>query len=242
MPTFGHNSLYYYNLGWIMEFSELKPGISVEGDEIKSLKTDKKQNSYIYLIAGMHGDEVEGVYVLKELQKELEGLDDVTLPILSIPLLNIDGYKKGMRVNSHLVDLNRNFPSKSWSGEFSKDKYNPGSEPLSEPESQYLVKLFKKYPPKLIIAFHSWTPMLNYNGEKALPICEFLSARSGYEIVKDTIPNHPTPGSLGEYASEEFDCPVITYECPTLDDENSLETIWQESRESLIELFKSDLL
>ena len=54
-----------------MIFRELRPGITVAGEKIPAFFSDvlSPQNKYIYLIAGVHGDEVEGVYVLQKQQR-----------------------------------------------------------------------------------------------------------------------------------------------------------------------------
>ena len=129
-----------------MIFSPLKSGKTVEENEIESFKTDFSHKKYLYLMGGTHGDEVEGVYVMAQLFKWLQSDHSISeLPIIAIPILNVDGYRAGTRVNSHAVDLNRNYPTKDWSGEFKKKKNNPGPSALSEPENIYLEKLFKKF-------------------------------------------------------------------------------------------------
>ena len=73
-----------------MIFSEIESGLSVEGNTITAFKTDVKAQKYLYLMAGVHGEEVEGVYVLKELfnwLKQEHVLKD--MPIVVIPILNI---------------------------------------------------------------------------------------------------------------------------------------------------------
>src|SRR5690606_4829252 len=125
-----------------MIFSELESGTSVEGHPIPVFKTDIKANKYLYLIGGVHGDEVEGVYVLKELFQWLKNEHSLKdLPIIVVPILNVDGYRAQSRVNAHSVDLNRNLPTKDWAPGFTQARYNPGSKALSEPENQFLVKL-----------------------------------------------------------------------------------------------------
>ena len=102
-----------------MIFSPLTSGHSVEENEIEAFKTDISADKYLYLMAGTHGDEVEGVYVLQQLfswLKEEHSLKD--LPIVVVPILNPDGYRSGSRVNSHAVDLNRNYPTENWCGDF----------------------------------------------------------------------------------------------------------------------------
>ena len=102
----------------IMDFIEVKvSGRSVEGDEIPCFRSESKASNYVYLIAGTHGDEVEGVYVLQQLFDWLKEDEECNLPLIVLPILNIDGYRASTRVNSHGVDLKRNYPSNNWSPE-----------------------------------------------------------------------------------------------------------------------------
>ena len=224
-----------------MIFSELESGSSLEGLPIQVYKTDIKAPKYLYLLAGVHGDEVEGVYVLKELFAWLKmehTLKD--LPMIVVPIVNVDGYKNQTRVNAHLVDLNRNLPTKDWSGTFKEAKYNPGPKPLSEPENQFLVKLFDKYRPGFIISFHTWKPILNFNGE-CEGVARYLSEFNHYEIAGDI--GYPTPGSLGSYAVEKYGSPVLTFECPELKKHrDSLKDIWKENEEGLKKFFQTDMI
>lgn len=210
-----------------MNFLPLKSGVSVEGDEIPALKNEVKSNKHVYLIAGTHGDEVEGVYCLDKLLSWIRGVDIPDLPLIVVPILNVDGYRSGSRVNSHGVDLNRNFPSSCWSSKFKDKKYNPGNAPLSEPETMFLTKLFEKFNPAQVITFHSWKPMLNYNGNcKAL--ADFVSSYNSYKVVSE-IEGHTTPGSLGNFAPKEYAAPVLTVELPELNDDIMLKDIWKEN-------------
>ena len=191
-------------------------------------------------MAGTHGDEVEGVYVLQELFDWLKEDEDVNLPLIVLPILNVDGYRASSRVNAHGVDLNRNFPSSNWTKEAREKKYFPGEKALSEPENQFLDKLFQKHPPRFILSFHSWKPMLNYNGD-CENVAKFLEGYNSYPVHSE-IEGHPTPGSLGEYGPEKYQTPVLTFECPLLSEEVSLRKIWEENKQGLQDLLKSDLL
>ena len=226
-----------------MDFLELKSGSSVEGTEIKAYRSGKKAKTYTYLMAGVHGDEVEGVYVVKSMFTWLQENDDINedLPLIVIPILNVDGYRAGTRINANGVDLNRNFPSQYWTPKARASKYNPGKAPLSEPENQFLVKLFDKYPPKLILTIHSWKPMLNINGEDCEKYANFIKQYNDYPVVPD-IEGHPTPGSLGEYGPEKYEAQVLTYELPVISEENSLKQIWENNSEGLKKLFTSNLI
>ncbi|MCK5884038.1 MAG: DUF2817 domain-containing protein [Bacteriovoracaceae bacterium] len=216
-----------------MNFTDLRPGHSVAGDEIIAFRSENKASKYIYLIAGVHGDEVEGVYVLNQLVNWLKENEEIELPFIVIPNLNIDGYIAGTRTNSHAVDLNRNFPTTTWKKGYKEKRYFPGEAPLSEPENKYLLKLFGKFPPKLIFTFHSWIPMVNYNGD-CKSIAEAISKVNNYPVVAEDIEGHPTPGSLGDYAKEELKVPVVTLECPVLADDKGLKEIWLENKDALI--------
>ncbi|MEX0797933.1 MAG: DUF2817 domain-containing protein [Bacteriovoracaceae bacterium] len=223
-----------------MIFHPLESGASVEGNPIEAFRTDIKSKTHLYLIGGTHGDEVEGVYVLKELFEWLKTEHSLEeLPIVVVPILNPDGYRAGTRVNSHAVDLNRNYPSANWNETAKKAKYNPGPEALSEPENKFLEKLFNKFKPGFVLSFHSWKPLLNYNGD-AKDIAEYLSSYNEYKIVPDI--GYPTPGSLGTFVPETYHAGVLTFECPVLNDELSLKDIWKENAEGLKTLIKSDLL
>lgn len=224
-----------------MIFSELESGSSLEGHPIDVFKTDIKASKYLYLIGGVHGDEVEGVYVLKELFQWLKNEHSLKdMPMVVIPILNVDGYKNQTRVNAHLVDLNRNLPTKDWTNSAKEPRYNPGPKPLSEPENQFLVKLLDKYKPGFIMSFHTWKPVLNYNGE-CKDIADFLSLYNKYETASDI--GYPTPGSLGTFAVEKYHAPVLTFECPELKKHReSLKDIWLENEEGLKKLFGTELI
>lgn len=223
-----------------LNFLQLKSGKSVEGDVIQSLRSETKGPNYLYLMAGVHGDEVEGVFCLQKIVKWLEAQDDLELSMIVIPILNVDGYRAGTRTNAHGVDLNRNLPAKSWISDKRSERYDPGAAPLSEPENQYLDKLFQKFPPRLILTLHSWKPMINYNGD-CREVAELLGRYNSYPVVAD-IEDHPTPGSLGDYAPERYNSPVLTFEFPVIDDNYSLKSIWEENRIGFETLLKSDLV
>lgn len=216
-----------------MIFSELRSGTSVEGDEIKAYKSESTGNKYLYLMAGVHGDEVEGVYVVDQLFKWLKE-QDFDIPMIVIPIVNVDGYRAGTRVNAHGVDLNRNLATDCWTAEVRAPKYNPGKEAVSEPENQFLTKLLDKFEPGLIISVHSWKPMVNYNGD-CEDIAKYMNSHNGYEIADDI--GYPTPGSLGTYGSVNLNSPVVTFECPTLSDDVTLKSVWDENEAAFKGIF-----
>jgi protein MpaA len=223
-----------------MKFTELESGTSVKGEKIKAYKSDIDAPKFNYILGAVHGDEVEGAYLAIKLHEWLAETTEVSLPMIIVPIVNVDGYKAGTRVNGNGVDLNRNLPSAQWTPEAREAKYFPGKAPLSEPENQYLVSLFKKYPPRFILSFHSWYPVINYNGA-CKEIAEFLASYNKYPIEADFL-SHPTPGSLGEFGPQEFKSPVLTFECPVLSETVTLESVWKENEEAFKKLFTSKMI
>ena len=218
-----------------MKFIELAHGTSVKGEKIPAFKSALDAPKYNYILGAVHGDEVEGAHLATKLHEWLSETNEVDMPIIIVPIVNVDGFKAGTRVNGNGVDLNRNLPSAEWSPEAREEKYFPGKAPLSEPENKFLVELFTKYPPRFILSFHSWYPVINYNG-KCKEVAEFLAQYNKYPIEADFL-THPTPGSLGEFGPQEFKAPVLTFECPVLSETVTLDSVWKENEEAFKKLF-----
>ncbi|MCL6590122.1 MAG: DUF2817 domain-containing protein [Firmicutes bacterium] len=163
------------------------------------------------VIAGIHGNELPGVWLAQDLLKDLKlrPARDFNGQIIVIPLANPDGFLARSRVNAHGIDLNRNFPAKNFrKGHFSKD-FNPGKKPASEPETKMILEIAAKYMPDLIITLHAEMGCINYDGP-AQEIAARISEINGLP-VKSSI-GYPTPGSLGTYFGVERGIPVITLE------------------------------
>jgi protein MpaA len=198
---------------------------------------DSRHTPTVYLLGGVHGDEIEGIYVLEQF---FSWIKQESLPLwfnlVVIPCLNLDGNQLKQRVNHRGVDLNRNLPTKDWTSHCTEKKYFPGPRPLSESENQFLLSLFQQYPPTMALSFHSWIPMLNYNGD-CLETAVFLNEHNHYPLAGDV--GYPTPGSLGTYLPEFYQAPVLTLEFPLLSSGTTLEDIWLSNKKGLQELFFS---
>ena len=185
-------------------------GQSVSGLPLFSydLRGEKKNQSPILILSGVHGDEPEGIWAGKSFLGEALKKEELFHDLVFIPVLNPDGFFQNRRTNENKIDLNRNLPTKDWTEKFEKEKYRPGPEPLSEPENKALIQWIKSHQPRLILSLHSWKPLINVNG-KTEPYSSILSQETGYKIAEDI--GYPTPGSLGSYGQEN-QIPVITYE------------------------------
>ena len=214
-------------------YTEIESGYSVHGKEIPMYTNSIKADNYIYLIAGVHGDEPESVFVLKQLFSWLQ-LQNIIKPIIVIPAVNPDGLAAGTRVNGNGVDLNRNWPCSNWSNKFAESRYNPGARPLSEPENIFLYNLFKQFKPSIILSFHTLRPMLNPNPH-AKNVANYLAKYNNYKVV-DYI-GYPTPGSLGSYVDEVLNCGIITYELPEASLKLSMHDIWLNNETALQNYF-----
>lgn len=188
-------------------------GQSVDGREIKLFAYGTGALA-VLLIGGVHGDESEGYLLVERLQQALSANelklrgDELTLYV--VPRLNPDGCANDRRTNGHNVDLNRNLPTKDWSGEFNNVRYYPGSGAGSEPESKLTLELVEAIQPAAIFSMHSYEhAMINFNG----PCEDLAQAMSAHNTLppKGDI-GYPTPGSLGTYTGWERTIPTITLE------------------------------
>ena len=176
---------------------------------IFSTEFGKKGDPCVLILGGVHGDEVEGIFVAQALLGEWSQNFPYKLHLTLIPVFNVDGLLHHRRTNGHLVDLNRNLPTKDWTDQYEKEKYYPGLSANSEPENQMLVKWLDENSPQFILSLHSWKPLLNVNGDCSFE-AEVLSQETGYKVVPDI--GYPTPGSLGTYTGQERNIPTLTYE------------------------------
>ena len=223
---------HYQNNHW----SETAVGTPIPLFASKDLRL-LKGTSPILLMGGIHGDEPEGVELAeKTLQWLLEDAKkpqpEVRNEWILIPCLNVDGFKKNQRTNARGVDLNRNYPSKSWSPQHEKERYFPGPSAGSEPEIKAVVNLLHEYQPKLVIHCHSWNPCIVSSGERALKDAHRLAKSSGYEVVPEI--GYPTPGSLSQYGWHDHKFPVI---CIEEQEGAPLHEVWPHFAQGIKEIF-----
>ena len=210
-------------------------GMSSGGHPIiyKHLKLDENPKR-ILLIGGVHGNETEGVQFMHEFCLEFadgQRRSPFQHEILLIPAINPHGVLHHHRLNANQVDLNRNMPTKDWSKKFSEKKYYPGKMANSEPETKLLVALLASFNPHFVISFHSWKPLINYNGP-ALKFAEKMNQTLNMEVTGDI--GYPTPGSLGTYTGLERGIPTITFEFPR---GIALEDVYPKAKKAILDSF-----
>lgn len=188
--------------------------------------------------------------------------------LLIVPLLNPDGYEIALqgfgriqneklrrecerkaaleqlkavewKYNGKGIDLNRNFPCKSWVSGFS------GDIPASERETKALIEVFQKYSPQLYIDYHSRERTIYYyrNAKEAIynerqkQLARKLSKLTGYKLKEPgmEIVAGDRGGNTVHYASEYENCPAFTIETVREEEEFPLNICLQ--REVLREIW-----
>ena len=193
----------------------------------------QKSTRPLVMVGGVHGDEPEGVALAEATLLWLKNNPEKTkVPWVLIPCLNPDGYKAHRRTNAAGVDLNRNYPAKSWSAEAKEERYFPGPFAASEPEVQAMVKLIEELKPRLIIHCHSWNPCIVVTGAPAQLDGERLSNACGYPL-QETI-GYDTPGSLSQYGWFDQQIPII---CIEEQEGTALEKVWPHFAKAIEQIF-----
>jgi protein MpaA len=190
----------------------------------------------ILFLGCVHGDELPSAYLMFKLAHYVK--DNPALfkdkCIVIAPLVNPDGFLSTppTRVNANKVDINRNFPTKDWWTNATrqwiktkrKARYYPGTKPSSEQETQFQVALIKKFKPQKILSVHSPLNFFDYDG----PSSDVYSFEKWMEREYKDV-NYPVkkfgyyPGSLGNYAGHERNIFTLTLEMPSSDPERGLE-------------------
>jgi len=207
-------------------------GKSVEGRPIEAHIHGRASEPTILILGGMHGDEPKGVYVAQRLIAQLEGEPDIGAGSrwIVIPVVNPDGYERRNRRNAHLVDINRNFPTRSWTETAKRSRMFGGPTPSSEPETRAVIKAVTHYHPGLIVTIHSIDRRRhcnNYDGP-GKAIAQTMRRFNKYPVVSSL--GYPTPGSFGTWAGIERHISTITLELPS---HHSPKRCWEDNLPAL---------
>jgi len=190
----------------------------------------------VLVIGGIHGDEMSSVslaYHWLGLAKAPPSDAPLSIQWRFIPSLNPDGLfaKPGRRTNANGVDLNRNFPTPNWARDAKvyweqrtrRDPRRwPGSKPVSEPETRFLMDQMDSFKPNLIVSVHAPYGVLDFDGPSVPP------SRLG-RLYLDQVGIFP--GSLGNYAGVHRRIPVVTIELPSasrLPQEGEVRQMWMD--------------
>lgn len=202
-----------FNLDTMNRFSD--DGYPLTHKEILP-KQDLPPKGKILFIGGIHGDEYAAISLTYLwLEALLNENNQTPYHWLFLPVANPDGLFSlpATRTNGNSVDLNRNFPSPDWDEKAIstwKIHYNsnkrryPGASANSEVETQWMVKIIQRFNPDAIIAVHAPFGLLDYDG----PV-HAQPNKIGH-LQHRSLGTYP--GSLGRYAGEHLEIPVLTLE------------------------------
>jgi murein peptide amidase A len=164
----------------------------------------------VLILGGIHGDEPHTTVLARSLAVNInrETLPpDLTLVI--VPDVNPDGLMASTRVNANGVDINRNFPSKTWRSDYTEQKRYPGAQPSSEPETRAILALLERYPPHLVVTLHAALGCMNWDGPGG-PFAQVMADVNGYPLCGSL--GYETPGSLGLLVGIDKQVPTVTIE------------------------------
>lgn len=193
-------------------------GRSVEGRPIQarvigapvSFADDGRSRRRCLIIAGIHGDEPEGLTAVNEVV-EVSHRHSSRWTTTILLDLNPDGTAHQTRRNARGVDLNRNWPASNF-----RPHRSHGPNPLSEPESLVGHRLIESFRPALVVVLHSSTsgPFVTFDGPAAHLAEVFADAASTADRpwrVRASM-GYPTPGSLGSLLGVDRQVPILTVE------------------------------
>jgi protein MpaA len=163
----------------------------------------------LLVVGGVHGDEPSSVEAVVALARRLRAGAGAA-PLVLVPALNPDGLARGAKNSARDVDLNRNFPARSWRAAHAPG-YFPGAAPMSEVETRVFAALVERHAPRGVVAVHAPFACVNYDGPAAA-WAEAVAAACGWPACGDL--GYPTPGSLGSWLGVDRGLPVLTLELP----------------------------
>jgi protein MpaA len=165
----------------------------------------------LLVMGGIHGDEPASVDLLVELCDRLGGASaGESPPLWVLPAANPDGLALNRKNSERDVDLNRNFPARSFTTAHAPG-YFPGPSPLSEPETQAIAALIAREPIWGAVAVHAPFACVNYDGPAA-SWAEAVAAACGWPARGEI--GYPTPGSFGSWLGVDGGLPILTLELP----------------------------
>ena len=188
----------------------------------------------VLIVGGMHGDEPGSTLAVIRLAEYLKkNPGSIENRAVLIPCLNPDGLAGGRRTNGRKVDINRNFPSETWTADYEREHNNPGAGPASEPETVALMDIINEFRPSIIIQVHQPFEVLNPGEKFPAELLMRMSETSGLPVSYDI--GYPTPGSLGSYTAGLYymNCCTLTYELGRVDREPDYKSVIRSLMEAI---------
>lgn len=214
-------------------------GHSVLGAPLLYFPAQSNHNARGLILAGTHGDETASVTALS---CALRSLPPNLLNHDIVLSLNPDGNQLGTRANANQVDLNRAFPTKTWTEQGTVYRWSSHSDKRDvkiktgnvaqlEPEVSALISLIEKRAPEFVVTLHE--PLACIDDPDASALGHWLSHSLNLPLVRDV--DYETPGSFGSWCKERK-LPCVTIEFPPISTDYAVEN----HLDALIDLLQYD--
>ncbi len=193
-------------------------GFSVENRPIEYFDIGDGEDVTL-ILAAIHGNEQAGMLIARRIIQYLQEHPGIlkNRKVVILPGANPDGIAGNTRCNARGVDLNRNF--------FTENRVNNdlfGTEAFSEPETRAIEQILREYVPDRIISIHEPLACVDYDGPGGEELAAHIADYCGLPLRK----LGARPGSLGSYAEESLNIPIVTLELPEDAGELDSERLW----------------
>lgn len=180
----------------------LRVGTSVRGRPIWLTRFGQGDRR-VLIIGGIHGDEA-GTRVARAFVTYLVAHPSAIPSGTELDIVacaNPDGFAAQTRGNSRRVDLNRNFPARTW--RFMRwGRLTSGRRAASEPETRVIVRLLSRRYAR-VVSLHSKAGWVDGSGRGGSVLGRRIARAAGVRYG-DPAPTGSYPGSLGTYAPERY--------------------------------------
>ena len=209
-----------------MDFTEFDIGKTFLDNPIKALRSHNFYNDkWLYLMAGIHGDEIEGIFLINQLLPWLRESIKLTFPCIVVQTIDVDGYIFQDQRLAKRVNLNNCFPTSSFRSV--NNEKNISSNSILRPEVSSLINLLTEYPPQMVLnlrtAHHN--PKVVSVGSDGFSLASYLSTATHYPLVSD---NQAPSSTLEAFIYDFFLCPVVTLRLPHFSEKKTIPTICEE--------------
>ncbi|OFZ46907.1 MAG: hypothetical protein A2381_03665 [Bdellovibrionales bacterium RIFOXYB1_FULL_37_110] len=222
-----------------MDFVESIIGRTLLGNPIAaSFSQNFYNDKWLYLIAGIHGDEIEGIYLLKELLPWLKDSIKLTIPCILIQNIDVDGYLFPLNKTENEATINNLFPTSSFRILEINNRF--ASNKQLRPEIITLIELFTNHPPQMLINFRTakHNAKVISVGESGLSLASYISKSLNYPMVAD---NNPTPRTMEAFVYDFFLCPVVGVRLPHYTEKKTVQSICKDTIDCIKQLLSGQI-
>jgi hypothetical protein len=182
------------------------------------------------VIASLHGDEPLAVKMIERLVDDARGDSQgwSGRTVLVVRCSNPDGLARGIRSNSRGVDLNRNFPTRTFRPDA---RQRTGAIAGSELETRFVLRLLYAFRPQRVVHVKSTSDAAGWvmHNRQLAGVAAQLREAGGF-TVHELRPN-AIPGSLESYVTDVVGFEHITVSLPAQSDADAA---WTKHRAALL--------